>query len=215
MDKRYGRDTTIITKGKTTYELKNKDIPQGSLIKLCFSSDFFIEEADEWREGCWDFIRRRKDCTFVTTTKRPERIKDCLPADWGEGWEHFHLSISIENQEMADKRLPFFLDAPLKHREVFCSPLIAPISLGKYLDTGLIKCVNVGGEMSPKNEVRPIMWEWVRDLFLEAKERNIEFYFHQCGSMFMRDGVNIGKWNLNEQIKRAEEIQHELESIYL
>lgn len=33
--------------------------------------------------------------------------------------------------------------------------------------------------------------------------------------MFMRDGVNIGKWNLNEQIKRAEEIQHELESIYL
>ena len=27
MDKRYGRDTTIITKGKTTYELKDKDCP--------------------------------------------------------------------------------------------------------------------------------------------------------------------------------------------
>lgn len=132
----------------------------------------------------------------------------------GEGWEHFYLSISIENQEMADKRLPYFLDAPLKHREVFCSPLIAPISLGKYLDTGLIKCVNVGGEMSPKNEVRPIMYEWVRDLFLEAKERNIEFYFHQCGSMFIKNGVNIGKWKLNEQIIRAEEIQHELEELY-
>ena len=58
------------------------------------------------------------------------------------------------------------------------------------------------------------MWEWVRDLYLEAKERNIEFYFHQCGSMFMRDGVNIGKWNLNDQIARAEEIQHELEEMY-
>ena len=75
----------------------------------------------------------------------------------------------------------------------------------------MIKCVNVGGEMSPKNEVRPIMYEWVRDLFLEAKERGIEFYFHQCGSMFIKDGVNIGKWNLNDQITRAEEIQHELE----
>ncbi len=214
MDRRYGRDTTVITKGKTTYELKNKDCPPGSLVKLCFSSDFFIEEADEWREGCWDFIRRRKDCIFVTTTKRPERIKECLPADWGEGWEHFHLSISIENQEMADRRLPHFLAAPLKHREVFCSPLIAPISLGKYLDTGLIKCVNVGGEMSPRGEVRPIMWEWVHDLYVEAKERNIEFYFHQCGSMFIRDGVNIGKWKLNEQIARAEEIQHELEAMY-
>lgn len=214
MDKRYGRDTAIIAKGKTTYELKDKDCPPNSLVKLCFSSDFFIEEADEWREGCWDFIRRRKDCIFVATTKRPERIADCLPSDWEEGWEHFHLSISIENQEMADKRLPYFLDAPLKHREVFCSPLIAPISLRKYLDTGLIKCVNVGGEMAPRADVRPIEYEWVKNLFLEAKERNIEFYFHQCGSMFLKDGKNIGKWNLNEQIKREEEIQHELESIY-
>lgn len=40
--------------------------------------------------------------------------------------------------------------------------------------------------MSPKNEVRPIMWEWVRYLYLESKERNIEF----------------------------EEIQHELEEMY-
>ena len=43
------------------------------------------------------------------------------------------------------------------------------------------------------------------------KERNIEFYFHQSGSMFLKDGKNIGKWNLKEQIKLAEEIQHELE----
>lgn len=130
MDRRYGRDTTIITKGKTTYELKDKDCPFGSVVKLCFSSDFFIEEADEWRAGCWDFIRRRRDCIFVTTTKRPERIRDCVPPDWGDGWEHVHISISIENQKMADKRLVAFLAAPVKHREVFCSPLIAPISLG-------------------------------------------------------------------------------------
>ena len=62
--------------------------------------------------------------------------------------------------------------------------------------------------------LRRIMYEWVRDLYLEAKERNIEFYFHQCGSMFLRDGENIGKWNLNEQIKRAEEIQHKLEKLH-
>ena len=164
MDQRYGRDTTIITKGKTTYELKDKNCPPDSLVKLCFSSDFFIEEADEWRAGCWDFIRRRKDCIFVTTTKRPERIKECVPPDWEDGWEHMHISISIENQEMA-----------------------------------------------PKADVRPIKYEWVKNLYLEAKERNIEFYFHQSGSLFLKDGNNIGKWNLKEQIKCAEEIQHELD----
>ena len=40
MDERYGRDTTIITKGKTTYELTDKKCPPNSLVKLCFSSDF-------------------------------------------------------------------------------------------------------------------------------------------------------------------------------
>ena len=66
------------------------------------------------------------------TTKRPERIKACAPADWGDGWEHVYLSISIENQEMADLRLKHFLEAPVKHREVFCSPLIGLISLGRF-----------------------------------------------------------------------------------
>lgn len=115
---------------------------------------------------------------------------------------------------MADKRFKYFLEAPVKHREVFCSPLIGPITLGKYLDTGLIKCVNVGGEMAPNNDVRPIEYGWVKNLYLEAKERNIEFYLHQSGSKFMKDGVNIGKWNLKEQIKCAEKVQHELEKLY-
>lgn len=46
---------------------------------------------------------------------------------------------------------------------------------------------------------------------ISRSQRNIESYFHQSGSMFLKDGKNIGKWNLNEQIKCAEEIQHELE----
>lgn len=80
MDERYGRDTTIITKGKTTLE----------------------------------------------------RIKYCVSNDWGDGWEHVHISVSIENQEMADKKVPELLKAPVKHREVFCSPLIGPMTLTKY-----------------------------------------------------------------------------------
>lgn len=54
----------------------------------------------------------------------------------------------------------------------------------------------------------------MKALYLKAKERGIEFYFHQCGSMFLKDGANIGKWKLNDQIKRAGEIQHELEETY-
>ena len=38
------------------------------------------------------------------------------------------------------------------------------------MDTGLIKCVNVGGEMAAKADVRPIEYGWVKNLYLEAKE---------------------------------------------
>ena len=51
------------------------------------------------------------------------------------------------------------LAALVKHREVFCSPLVDPISLGKYLDTGMVKCVNVSGEMAPKSDIRPTEYE--------------------------------------------------------
>lgn len=42
MDRRYGCDTTIITKGKTTYEPKDKDCPFGSVVKLCLSPIFLL-----------------------------------------------------------------------------------------------------------------------------------------------------------------------------
>lgn len=44
MDQRYGRDTTIITKGKTTYELKDKDCPPNSLVKYAFLLIFLLKK---------------------------------------------------------------------------------------------------------------------------------------------------------------------------
>ena len=40
--------------------------------------------------------------------------------------------------------------------------------------------------MAPTKDVRPMEYEWVKNLYLEAKERNIEFYFHQSGAMFLK-----------------------------
>lgn len=49
------------------------------------SSDFFLEEADEWREEAWELMRERSDVKFFLLTKRPQRVKNCLPEDWGDG----------------------------------------------------------------------------------------------------------------------------------
>lgn len=212
MDRRYGRDTSIVEKGKSTYYLDW--CPPGSLVKLCFTSDLFIEEADAWRDGVWDQIRERPDLTFITTTKRPDRIKQCLPYDWEDGWDNVHISVSAENSLYLYARVQYLLSAPIKHREVFLSPLIAPVQVTEYIKTGLIECVNVGGEMASNYEVRPLLCEWVKDIFLECKVCAVPFYFHQTGSSFIRDGRNLGVYKLNSQIARAEFYQKELEEMY-
>ena len=62
-------------------------IQSGELIRVCMTSDFFLEEADPWREDAWDIMSQRPDVKFFLLTKRPQRMAACLPHDWGSGWE--------------------------------------------------------------------------------------------------------------------------------
>ena len=52
------------------------------------TSDFFLEEADPWRVEAWDIMRQRSDVVFFLLTKRPQRVRECLPPDWGSGWDN-------------------------------------------------------------------------------------------------------------------------------
>jgi hypothetical protein len=51
-----------------------------------------------WLDEAWNAIWIRKDLSFLIFTKRPERIRNCLPSDWGDGWENDQIVISVENQ---------------------------------------------------------------------------------------------------------------------
>ena len=44
-------------------------------------SDFFIGEADPWREEAWRMIRERTDLHFFIVTKRIDRFTVGLPGD--------------------------------------------------------------------------------------------------------------------------------------
>ena len=37
------------------------------------TSDFFLKEADEWREEAWRIIKARSDVIFILITKRAEK----------------------------------------------------------------------------------------------------------------------------------------------
>ena len=107
-------------------------IQSGETVRVCMTSDFFLAEADQWREEAWSIIWQRPDVKFLLLTKRPERVAACLPRDWGQGWENVFFNVTCENQRRADERLPLLLELPFKHKGVFCAPFIGPVSLAKY-----------------------------------------------------------------------------------
>lgn len=77
-------------------------------------------------------IKERQDITFLILTKRIDRFMTVLPADWGEGYDNVNLGCTVENQEIADYRLPLFLSYPIKHRFIACAPIRERIDLTAY-----------------------------------------------------------------------------------
>ena len=117
---------------------------KAGLVYTCFSTDFLVEEADAWRDDCWAMMKERSDCMFLFLTKRIERLADCLPADWGDGYANVAIGCTIENQRNADRKLPIFQQLPIRHRCITAQPLLERISLEPYLAG--IERVLVGGE---------------------------------------------------------------------
>lgn len=161
-------------------------VKSGEMIRVCMTSDFFLEEADSWRDEAWDIMRQRPDVKFFLLTKRPERVADHLPWDWGEGWEHVMFNVTCENQRRADERIPFLLSLPFKHKGIMCAPYIGPVSIREYLPAGQIEQVLCDGENY--GGVRPCHYEWVKSLRDECVEYNVTFTFCGTGRVFVKDG---------------------------
>ena len=78
----------------------------GELIRVCMTSDFFLPEADAWRAEAWNIMYARPDVKFFLLTKRPKRVYETLPPDFGDGWENIFFNVTCENQRRADERIP-------------------------------------------------------------------------------------------------------------
>ena len=160
-------------------------IPAGSLVCTCFTSDFLLKDADEWRGDCWKMIKERSDCFFMFFTKRIDRLSDCLPPDWGDGYENVIIGCTVENGQMADFRLPIFLSLPIKHRLIIAAPLLEEIDISEYIGDG-IEEVSAGGESGAS--ARPCDFDWVLSLRRQCVEKGVTFRFHQTGANFIKCG---------------------------
>lgn len=206
---RYGRDPRVVTRSKTKFEDPLTWVRTGKAPKFCFTcswSDFFIAEADEWRAEAWEIIRKTPQITYQILTKRPERIREHLPADWGlSGYPNVWLGVSAENQEYADERVHQLLAIPAAIHWVSAEPLLGPIDFNAltvdyshprhtplhasalhretdgnfYQMNRLLDWIVVGGESGP--ESRPMEAAWAKQIAQDCAESETQLFMKQMG----------------------------------
>lgn len=211
MDLKHQKDSSDVHKtGNFSLPMKRNrkkeyKIASGEIVYTCFTSDFFLDKADDWRIEAWNMIRTRKDLEFFFITKRIDRFSISLPDDWNHGYENVTIGCTCENQERANYRLPIFNALPIKHKIIICEPLLENIDLSQFLNEKIEKVV-VGGESGENARICKL--DWVLDIREQCKKFNIPFWFKQTGARFVKEnklyyiprklqGVQANKANLN------------------
>ena len=88
LDKQRGQDGSRVYKVKNNFNYPlqkdkngNYKIQSGEHIRVCMTSDFFVEEAASRHTEALSMMKQRLDEVFFLLTKRPERVSACLTAD--------------------------------------------------------------------------------------------------------------------------------------
>ena len=168
--------------------------------------------------------------TFLFLTKRPDRFaglwemyfkSQMLKDDWDDWpslplhdpvYSTFHIGITAENKEQANRRIPILLQIPASKRFVSIEPMLSEISLRwlaawdgmatKPRDLGQstnhfdglkqIDLIICGGESGTSS--RPIHPKWLRMLRDQCQSACVPFFFKQWGEwMPAEDAILRGK----------------------
>ena len=142
-------------------------------------SDVFDAEVfGSWRDDLFDLICKTPHLDWLLLTKRPKvawqyfepyRVKGPPSNVW--------LSTTVEDQKMADLRVPTLLSIPATKHFLSCEPLLGPVDLSRWLDR--LDWVISGGESGP--HARPPHPDWLRSLRDQCQAAGVAYHFKQWG----------------------------------
>jgi protein gp37 len=196
--KRYGRDPNVVQRAKpATFDapLRWKDPRR---IFTCSWSDFFIEEADPWREAAGDIIHNTPRHTYQILTKRIERV----PPAWALFRPNIWLGVSVENRA-AKYRIDALREIKAPLRFLSIEPLIEDIG---ELDLRGIGWVIVGGESG--GNARWCDVDWARSVIRQCKASGVPCFVKQLGSTPLgwplrdRKGGDWNEWPADLRVRQ-------------
>lgn len=214
--KRWKQDPTVVIRSQPGTFNKPLTWHDPALVFTCSWSDWFIEQADEWRPDAWEIIKRTPHLTYQILTKRPERIREHLPPDWGDGYKNVWLGVSVENQKTFNKRVATLAQIPAHVRFLSVEPLIDQINFNASPDWlhiwRKIGWVIVGGESGNETgafRFRLCSVEWMEQIVNECKMLDIPVFVKQMGTHIAKErgmvdhhGGDIDEFPLTLQIRQ-------------
>lgn len=177
------------------------------MIAVDTMSDLFHERIpDAWRDEAYGVMALCPQHTFQVLTKRPRVMERYFSAP--DIWQRIeaearriyaerhgkaypsegHLEgplpnvwhgVSVETQAAARYRVPILLRVPSSRHYVAAEPLLAPLSLARWMRAG-IGWVIVSGEGGP--DARPCDVAWIHSLVEQAKDAGVPIFVKQLGS---------------------------------
>ena len=118
-------------------------------------------------------------------TKRPERIEQNLPPDWGEGYPNVWLGVSIENDAYAH-RATILTQTPAVIRFVSYEPALGPLDT---LQLDGLDWIIYGGESGPGFRGHDI--RWARDMRARCEAAGVAFFYKQSPAPRTEMGIEL------------------------
>ena len=153
-----------------------------------------------WREACGD---TRISTPCVCGSHGRSDLCGEISTATGQWEQNIWLGTTVENQEMADQRIPHLLHVPVRVRFLSCEPLLEPVNLHRWLcahgsaerpeqrvsgwcsPSRAISWVIVGGESGSK--ARPCALEWIEDLIAQCRAADVATFVKQLGTFVVSE----------------------------
>jgi len=203
---KYGRTFNILAltqTWKTPYELDAiaKAENRQAICFVCSLSDFFHPDADHWRPDAWRVIRDCTNINFMLLTKRPERIAECLPADWNGGNNYpgawLGTTCGVRNSY---SRVDILRSIPCSMRFLSIEPLMESVA---DIDLTGIGWVAAGGMSGTLHREHRMDMAWAAEVHDLCKQQSIPFLFKQASNIYTERGINALSLFLTERESRA------------
>ena len=204
----YGHDFNILALTKTWRDAYQMDadaarIGGTKIIFTCSMSDFFHVQADHWRNDAWNVIRDCKNVRWLILTKRPERIADHLPSDWGDGYSHVWLGVTV-GCKSSYHRLDTLRQIPCALRFISVEPLLESVA---DIDLTGIGWAAVGGMSGELHRTRKMEIAWAYELYQRCQQAGIPYLYKQSSNYKTERGID----GLNRYIADLDDREYDVD----